>query len=339
VALVVGKGLETCKQAAKKVKVEYEPLPAVLGAREAVAKESFHTQPHVIRRGDCDGALGKAAHVIEGELEIGGQEHFYLEAHAAWAETGEDDEVFVASSTQHPTEVQAVVSHVLHVPRHKVTVQSPRMGGGFGGKETQGNGWAAAVALASKKTGRPVRVQLDRDIDMQMTGKRHPFFAKYKVGFDDEGKLLAARVHLYADGGWSLDLSESICDRGLFHLDNAYYIPNVEFVGRVAKTNVTSHTAFRGFGGPQGMLVMEEILDRIARRVGHSPEEVREKNLYRGSGETNTTHYGQELGDERIPAIWNALLASTKFADRRSAIDAFNAASPRIKRGIAITPV
>jgi xanthine dehydrogenase molybdopterin binding subunit len=339
VALVVGKDIETCKQAAKKVKVEYEPLPAVLGAREAVAKESFHTQPHVIRRGDCDGMLAKAAHVLEGEFEIGGQEHFYLEAHAAWAEAGEADEIFVASSTQHPTEVQAVVAHVLDVPRHKVTVQSPRMGGGFGGKETQGNGWAAAVALAAKRTGRPVRVQLDRDIDMQMTGKRHPFFAKYKVGFDDEGKLLAARVHLYADGGWALDLSESICDRGLFHLDNSYYIPNVEFIGRVAKTNVTSHTAFRGFGGPQGMLVMEEILDRIARRVGHSPEEVREKNLYRGSGETNTTHYGQELGDERIQTIWNSLLASTKFADRRSAIDSFNASSARIKRGIAITPV
>jgi xanthine dehydrogenase molybdopterin binding subunit/xanthine dehydrogenase small subunit len=339
VALVVGKDLETCKRAAKKVKVEYEPLPAIIGVREAVAKESFHTQPHVIRRGDCEAALQKSPLTLDGELEMGGQEHFYLESHAAWAEPGEDGEVFVASSTQHPTEVQAVVAHVLDLPRNKVVVQSPRMGGGFGGKETQGNGWAAAVALAAKKTGRPVRVQLDRDVDMQMTGKRHPFFAKYQVGFDADGRLLAARVWLYADGGWALDLSESICDRGLFHLDNAYYIPSVEFSGRVAKTNVTSHTAFRGFGGPQGMLVIEDILDRIARRVGLSPEEVREKNLYRGSGETNTTHYGQEIGDERIGAIWDSLLVKARFAERRGAIDAFNAKSPRIKRGIAITPV
>jgi len=339
IALVVGKDLETCKQAAAKVKVVYEPLPAVLGARAAVKAESFHTQPHVIRRGDCDTALARAPLSIEGEIEMGGQEHFYLEAHAAWAEAGEDDEVFVASSTQHPSEVQAVVSHVLDIPRNKVTVQSPRMGGGFGGKETQGNQWAAAVALASRITGKPVRVQLDRDVDMMMSGKRNPFYAKYKVGFDAEGHVLAARVNLYADGGWALDLSESICDRGLFHLDNAYYLPAVEFSGRVCKTNVTSHTAFRGFGGPQGMVVMEDILDRVARRTGLSPEEVRERNLYRGRGETNTTHYGQELGDERIVEIWNALLASTKFADRRSKIDAFNASSPRIKRGIAITPV
>ena len=339
VALVVGASADVCRRAAAHVKVGYEPLPAVLGARDAVAKESFHTQPHVIKRGDSAAALAKSPHRLAGECEIGGQEHFYLEAQAAWAEGGEDGEMFVASSTQHPTEVQAVVAHVLHVPRNKVTVQSPRMGGGFGGKETQGNGWAAYVALAAQRTSRPVRVQLDRDIDMQLTGKRHPFFARYDVGFDAEGRLLAANIDLFADGGWALDLSESICDRGVFHLDNAYYVPSVTFTGRVLKTNVTSHTAFRGFGGPQGMLVMEDILDRIARTLGLRPEVVRERNLYRGSGETNTTHYGQELGDERIPQIWTALLASSKLAESRARIDAFNAKSERIKRGIAITPV
>ena len=339
VALVVGATADLCRRAAAKVKVVYEPLPAILGAREAVAKDSFHTNPHVIKRGDSDAVLAKSPHRLAGEFDIGGQEHFYLESQAAWAEGGEDGEMFVASSTQHPTEVQAVVAHVLHVPRNKVTVQSPRMGGGFGGKETQGNGWAAFVALAATRTSRPVRVQLDRDIDMQLTGKRHPFHARYDVGFDGEGRLLAANIDLFADGGWALDLSESICDRGVFHLDNAYYVPSCTFTGRVAKTNVVSHTAFRGFGGPQGMLVMEDILDRIARTLGLLPEVVRERNLYRGSGASNTTHYGQELGDERIPQIWSSLVASSKLAERRAEVAAFNAKSARIKRGIAITPV
>ena len=339
VALVVGDTAELCRQAATKVKVEYEPRPAILGARAAVEKGSFHSPPHVIKRGDADAALAHAPHRLSGDLDIGGQEHFYLEAQAAWAEAGEDGEVFVSSSTQHPTEVQAVVGHVLDLPRNKVTVQSPRMGGGFGGKETQGNGWAAYVALASVRTKRPVRVQLDRDLDMQLTGKRHPFYGRFEVGFDDDGHLLAAKIDLFADGGWALDLSESICDRGVFHLDNSYYVPNVAFTGRVAKTNVTSHTAFRGFGGPQGMLVIEEVLDRVARRLGLLPEDVRARNLYHGTGETNTTHYGQELGDQRLVQIWSSLTESVDLATRRSAIADFNAKNPRIKRGIAITPV
>ncbi len=339
VALVVGRSAEECRKAALKVKVGYEPLPAILGAREAIAQHSFHSEPHLIKRGNADASLAASPHRLSGEFDIGGQEHFYLETHAAWAEPGEDGEMFIASSTQHPSEVQAVVSHVLDRPRNKITVQSPRMGGGFGGKETQGNAWAAAVALAAMKTGKPVRVQLDRDVDMQVTGKRHPFHARFEVGFDEQGKLLAAKIDLFADGGWALDLSESICDRGVFHLDNAYYVPTCVFSGRVAKTNVVSHTAFRGFGGPQGMLVIEEILDRIARRLSLRPELVRERNLYRGSGETNTTHYGQELGDERLPMIWSGLLESAKFTERRAQLSAFNERSERMKRGIAITPV
>ncbi|MDB4945395.1 MAG: putative xanthine dehydrogenase [Labilithrix sp.] len=339
VALVVGESADLCRQAAAMVKVTYEPRSAILGARQAVAEGSFHTQPHVIKRGDCAASLAASPFRLAGELDIGGQEHFYLEAHAAWAEAGEDGEVFVSSSTQHPSEVQAVVGHVLDLPRNKITVQSPRMGGGFGGKETQGNGWAAHVALAAVRTKRPVRVQLDRDIDMQTTGKRHPFYARYEVGFDAEGRVQAAKIDLFADGGWALDLSESICDRGLFHLDNAYFLPAVELTGRVAKTNVTSHTAFRGFGGPQGMLVIEEVMDRIARRLGLAPEVVRERNLYRGTGETNTTPYGQELGDQRLGPLWTSLTASARLAERRRSIAAFNEKSPRIKRGIAITPV
>ena len=184
------------------------------------------------------------------------------------------------------------------------------MGGGFGGKETQGNAFAALVALAAMRTGRPVRLQLDRDVDMTVTGKRHPFAAKFAVGYDRDGRLRAADIALVADGGWSIDLSQAIVDRALFHLDNAYYLPAVRFSGRVAKTNVASNTAFRGFGGPQGMLVIEEIMDRIARRLGLPPEVVRERNLYHGRGETNTTHYGVEIGDNRLGEIWRRALAA-----------------------------
>jgi xanthine dehydrogenase molybdopterin binding subunit len=247
--------------------------------------------------------------------------------------------VLVNSSTQHPSEIQAIVAEVLRLARHKVVVQAPRMGGGFGGKETQGNGFAALVALAAVKTGRPVRVQLDRDLDMKLTGKRHPFHAKFSIGHDNDGRLLAAQVELVSDGGWSLDLSTAINDRALFHLDNAYYIPAVHFSGRVAKTNVTSHTAFRGFGGPQGMLVIEEIVDRVARQVGLPPEVVRERNLYHGTGETNRTHYNEDIGDNRIQDIWAQVLAKAEFARRRIEVRQWNQANPHMKRGLAVTPV
>ncbi|HEU4534978.1 MAG TPA: molybdopterin cofactor-binding domain-containing protein, partial [Polyangiaceae bacterium] len=339
VAVVIGDSYDACRAAAAKVEVDYEPLPAVLGVRAAIEANSFHTTPHVIRRGDADAAIAAAPHRLEGELEIGGQEHFYLEAQAAFAEAGDEGDVSVVSSTQHPSEVQAVVADVLGLPRNRVVVQSPRMGGGFGGKETQGASWAAIVALAAFLLKRPVRWQLDRDLDMVLTGKRHPFFARYRAGFDPEGRLLGVRVELVSDGGWAKDLSESICDRALFHLDNAYYLPAAHLSGRVAKTNVVSHTAFRGFGGPQGMVVMEEILDRVARRLGLRPEDVRERNLYRGEGETNTTHYGQHIDDNRIQTVWHALKGAARPAERRAEIARFNAASAGVKRGLAVTPV
>lgn len=339
VAVVVGESLKACRAAAAMVEVEYEVLPAVVGIPAAVAAGSFLTEPHTLTRGDCAAALAAAPLRVDGEFSFGGQEHFYLETHAAWAEAGEDGAVTVNSSTQHPSEIQAIVSEVLHVARHKVVVQAPRMGGGFGGKETQGNAWAAYVALAAVKTGKPVRVQLDRDMDMALTGKRHPFHAKFSVGHDAEGRLLAAHVELTSDGGWSLDLSQPILDRALFHLDNAYYLPAVHFTGRVVKTNTTSHTAFRGFGGPQGMLVIEEIVDRVARSLGLAPDFVREKNLYHGTGETNRTHYHEDIGDNRIQTIWAQAKVEAKFAERRREVDAWNAAHPRVKRGLAITPV
>ncbi|HEX7666958.1 MAG TPA: molybdopterin cofactor-binding domain-containing protein, partial [Polyangiaceae bacterium] len=269
----------------------------------------------------------------------GGQEHFYLESQAAWAEPDDSGGVRVVSSTQHPSEVQAVVSHVLHLHRNQVVIQAPRMGGGFGGKETQGNTWAAITAVAAMKTKKPVRVQLDRDVDMAVTGKRHPFYAQYDIGFDDDGKLTAANVELVSDGGWALDLSESISDRALFHLDNCYFIPHVRFQSRVGKTNVCSHTAFRGFGGPQGMVVIEEIMDRIARALGKKPEDVRAANFYGGTGETNTTHYGELLDDNRIDRVWSSLMTNAGFEARRQEIEGFNAKNANVKRGIAITPV
>ena len=338
-AVVVGRSLEECRAAARAVVVEYAPLEPVRNAREAVAKNSYHTEPHIIRRGDIDAALQASPHVVRGEFDLGGQEHFYLEAQAAWAERGDDGDMFVCSSTQHPSEIQAVVSHVLHMPRNKIVVEAPRMGGGFGGKETQGNGWASLVALASWLTGLPVRIQLDRDVDMTVTGKRHPFYGQYEVGFDDEGRVRGARVNLVSDGGFALDLSESITDRALFHLDNSYYLPSVHFTGRVGKTNNCSHTAYRGFGGPQGMVYIEEIMDRVARHLGLPPELVRERNLYHGSGESNTTHYGQPLQDNRIQHIWATLREEGKLADRRASIEAWNSKHRHKKRGLAMTPV
>jgi xanthine dehydrogenase molybdopterin binding subunit/xanthine dehydrogenase small subunit len=339
VALVVGDSQEACRAAAEKVVVEYETLTPILTLRDAIAKNSFHNEPNFIRRGDAEKGLGAAPLKLEGEFEFGGQEHFYLETQAAWAERGEDGSVHVVSSTQHPSEVQQIVSHVLHLPANKVVIQMPRMGGGFGGKETQAATPAALAALAAHHTGKPVRVRFNRDQDMMLTGHRHPFLAKFKIGFDDNGLLRAAQVQLTSNGGWSQDLSQAVTDRALFHLDNCYYIPAVEFRGQVAKTNLSSNTAFRGFGGPQGMLVIEEIMDRVARRLGLLPELVRERNLYHGTNETNTTHYGQLIEDNRIQTIWQELKKSAELEKRRGEITDWNSKNPHRKRGLAMTPV
>ncbi|MDQ6808502.1 MAG: xanthine dehydrogenase small subunit, partial [Verrucomicrobiota bacterium] len=339
VAVVVGVTQEICRAAAEKIVVEYEVLPAIFTIEEAIDVASFHTEPNHIRRGDVGTSMAVAANKLDGEFSFGGQDHFYLETNAAWAEVGEDGSVFINSSTQHPSEVQHIVAHVLRLPMHSVVVECPRMGGGFGGKETQAAGLAALAALAATKTRRKVRVRFNRDQDMMITGKRHPFLGRFRIGFDNEGRLLAAKIDLFSNGGWSLDLSRAVTDRAVFHLDNAYYIPNVEFSGTVAKTNLASNTAFRGFGGPQGMLVIEEILDRIARHLGVAPEVVRERNLYRGIGETNTTPYGQEIEDNRIERVWQELAETSQLQTRRDEIRAWNAAHADRKRGLAMTPV
>jgi xanthine dehydrogenase large subunit len=339
IGLVVGETQELCRAAAAQVVVEYEPLLPIFTVEEAISAKSFHTEPNYIRRGDFETALRDAPLRLEGEISFGGQDHFYLETNAAWAERGEDGTIFISSSTQHPSEVQHIVAHVLALPMHSVVVECPRMGGGFGGKETQAATIAALAALAATQTGRQVRFRLNRDQDMMITGKRHPFLGRFRVGFDRDGLVHAAQVELFSNGGWSLDLSRAVTDRAVFHLDNAYYIPNVVFSGAVAKTNLASNTAFRGFGGPQGMFVMEEIMDRVARRAGLDPEVVRERNLYRGKGETNTTHYGQEIEDNRIQRVWTELTESSELATRRAELRQWNHQHQHRKRGIAMTPV
>lgn len=339
IAIVVGETAELCRTAAEKIVIEYEPLDPILTIEQAMAQGSFLNEPSFMRRGNADAALVKSPHVMQGTFSFGGQEHFYIEMQAAFAQPGEGGTVHVTSSTQHPTEVQHGVAHVLGIPSNKVVAKVPRMGGGFGGKETQAATPAALAALAAVKTGRPARMRYNRDQDGMLTGKRHPFLATFTAGHDSEGRLLALKVALYSNGGWSLDLSVSVTDRAMFHVDNSYYVPDIEVMGRVAKTNTVSNTAFRGFGGPQGMLVMEEIMDRIARDCGLPAETVRERNLYHGSGETNTTHYGQVIEDNRVQQVWHDLKESSGLAARRVEIATWNAAHPHRKRGIAMTPV
>jgi xanthine dehydrogenase large subunit len=341
VAWVLGETLEAAQRGAARVQVSYQPLPAILSIEEAIAEESFHSGPLRLHRGDCpeaaDAAVSGSPVRIEGELRMGGQEHFYLETQCALSWLDESGGVSLHSSTQHPTETQDVVARVLGLARNQVTVECLRMGGAFGGKEVQANPWAAVAALGAWKTRRPVRVRLPRVLDMALTGKRHPFLARFKAGFDHDGRLRGLAVSLYSDGGWSLDLSEPVMWRAMFHLDNAYYLPAVDVEGFVCRTHKTSQTAFRGFGGPQGMLVIEDILDRAARRLALPPEVVRQRNFYR---EDQTTHYGQRVKDAaRIQTIWDQLQESSRFAERRHAIRRFNQSHPHCKRGIAITPV
>jgi len=336
VAWVVGESEAAARQGAALVRADYEPLEPVLTLHDAVAKGSFHGEPQVMARGDPARALEEAEEHLEGELVIGGQDHFYLETHAAWAVPQPEGVMDVFSSTQHPTETQTVVARVLGVPSNRVVVTCLRMGGGFGGKESQANPFAAAAALAAFKTGRPARVRLNRALDMTLTGKRHPFLARYRVSFGRSGKVEALELDLFSDGGWSADLSHPVMQRALFHSDNAYFVPNMSVTGRVCKTHKTSQTAFRGFGGPQGMLVIEEILSRVAHRLGLPPERVRERNFYRAG---DATHYGQTVLDERVHRVWAEVREKADFEGRRAEIEAFNAASPHLKRGLAMTPV
>jgi xanthine dehydrogenase large subunit len=337
VCWVLGETLEAARLGAAAVRVSYEPLPSLVTAREAIAAESFQGAHKHLARGDVDAAFASSEHVFEGEFEFAGQEHFYLETHCSLAQVDEGGQVFVQSSTQHPTETQEIVAHVLGLSSHEVTVQCLRMGGAFGGKEMQPHGYAAIAALGATLTGRPVRLRLNRTQDMTMSGKRHGFYARWKVGFDSAGKLQALDAHLYAGGGWSLDLSEPVLARAMCHIDNAYWIPNIRLEGRIAKTNKTSQTAFRGFGGPQGMLIIEDLLGRCAPLLGVDAAELRRRNFYR-SGQA--TPYGMPVRHaERIGVAWQQVLDDGDFNARSAEIACFNARHEHVKRALAITPV
>jgi xanthine dehydrogenase large subunit len=338
VALVVAESPDRARKAALAVEVTYEPLPACLTIADALAQKAFLAEPHVIERGDIEAALKTAPVRVSGEIGSGAQDHFYLETQASLAVLEEDGGLLVQCSTQHPSEVQATVAHVLGIARHKVRVEVPRMGGGFGGKETQAAPFAALAALGAVKTGRAVKVWLNRDQDMAQTGKRHPFYSRFDAGLNASGVLQALKVETYANGGFSADLSPAIVDRALFHLDNAYFIPNLRFMGRPVRTHLPSNTAFRGFGGPQGMLVVEHVLNLAAEKLALDPAEVRRRNFY-GPAPRNLTPYGQEVKDCRLDRLHAELMASADYQGRKEATARFNRQSKALKRGLAFAPV
>ncbi|MCP3753529.1 xanthine dehydrogenase molybdopterin binding subunit [Streptomyces sp. TBY4] len=337
VAWVLGETLEAARLGAAAVEVELDEQPSVITLQEAIETGSFHGARPLMVTGDVDAGFEDSAHVFTGEFQFSDQEHFYLETHAALALLDENGQMFVQSSTQHPSETQEIVAHVLGLHSHEVTVQCLRMGGGFGGKEMQPHGFAAVAALGAKLTGRPVRVRLNRTQDLTMSGKRHGFHATWKIGFDAEGRIQALDATLTADGGWSLDLSEPVVARALCHIDNTYWIPNARVAGRIARTNKVSNTAFRGFGGPQGMLVIEDIMGRCAPLLGLDPMELRERNFYR---QGQSTPYGQPVSHpERISAVWHQVREDAALNERKREIAAFNAAHPHTKRALALTGI
>ncbi|MGW6020602.1 xanthine dehydrogenase molybdopterin binding subunit [Streptomyces sp. NPDC055099] len=337
VAWVLAETLEAARLGAAAVEVELDEQPSLITLQDAIAADSFHGARPMMLAGDIEAGFADSAHVFTGEFQFSDQEHFYLETHAALAHVDEAEQVFVQSSTQHPSETQEIVAHVLGLHSHEVTVQCLRMGGGFGGKEMQPHGFAAIAALGAKLTGRPVRLRLNRTQDLTMSGKRHGFHAQWKIGFDTEGRIQALDAQLTADGGWSLDLSEPVVARALCHIDNTYWIPHARVTGRIAKTNKASNTAFRGFGGPQGMLVIEDIMGRCAPLLGLDPTELRERNFYRPG---QLTPYGQPVAQpERISDVWEQVKHTGDLAGRRREIAAFNAAHPHTKRALAITGV
>jgi xanthine dehydrogenase large subunit len=296
----------TARRAARQGRIDYAPLPAILDIRAALAAHSYVLPSQRVTRGRPHEVLAQAPHRLQGTLQIGGQDHFYLEGQIAIAVPQEDGAMLIHSSTQHPSEVQQIVAHALAKRANQVTVQCRRMGGGFGGKETQPALIAAAAAVLAHKTGRPIKLRIDRDTDMLMTGKRHDFLADYAVGFDDDGHVLALTVMLASRCGYSADLSGPVNDRALMHLDNAYFLEHVEILSHRCKTHTVSNTAFRGFGGPQGMMVIEQILDSIARTLRLDPLCVRRRNFY-GIESRNVTHYGQKIQDNVIERIVDRL--------------------------------
>jgi xanthine dehydrogenase large subunit len=349
VFLVVADSHLAARRAARLGRIAYAERPALLTVDAALAADSrFEGGPIVWARGDAAAAIAAAPHVVEGRMEVGGQEHFYLEGQVALAIPQEGGDVVVLSSTQHPTEVQHKVAHALHLPMSAVRVEVRRMGGGFGGKESQGNALAIACALAARATGRPCKMRYDRDDDMVITGKRHDLAILYRAGFDAEGRLAGIEFTHLMRCGWSQDLSLPVADRAMLHADNAYFLPAVRIESHRLRTNTQSATAFRGFGGPQGMVGIERVMDHIAHALRRDPLEVRRANFYgaaSAAGGMNeavgvqTTHYHMPVEDFIGQDLVAVLEASSDYRARRAAIADWNASSPVLKKGIALTPV
>jgi xanthine dehydrogenase large subunit len=352
IGLVVARTVMQARRAARKVALHIDALPAILTVQDALAAQSYVLPPVHVHRGDVKAGLETATHTLHGTLEVGGQEHFYLEGQVAYAVPHAQGQWSVYSSTQHPGEVQHWVAHALGLHNHAVRVECRRMGGGFGGKETQAGHVAVWAAVAAHKFKAPVKLRLDRDDDFMVTGKRHPFAYEYTAGFDATGRLTALELMMAANCGFSADLSGPVADRAVFHSDNAYFLENVSIASYRCKTHTQSHTAFRGFGGPQGVVVIEAILGDIARYLGQDALDVRMRNLYsdealtdQGTGRPHavlrrdTTHYQMKVEDNILAPLLGTLEATSNYRQRRADIAAWNAKSPILKRGLAITPV
>ncbi len=337
--LVAATSHRAARAATKRAWIEFEKRLPLVTIDEALAAESYLDDgPLTWTRGDVEAALGDAHKVIEGEIEIGGQEHFYLEGQAALAVPGEAGEMVVQSSTQHPSEAQHKVAEALGVPMHSVRIETRRMGGAFGGKESQGNALAVACAVAAAKTGRPCKMRYDRDDDMIITGKRHDFRIKYRAGLSAAGKLVGVDFTHYVRAGWSTDLTTPVADRAMLHADNAYFVPNMRIESHRLRTNTASATAFRGFGGPQGMLGIERVMDHIAHETGQDPLAIRRKNFY-AKTKAQETHYGQPVPGFVLPDMVKQLETNADYETRRADIATWNAKNEVLKRGIALTPV
>ena len=337
-ALVVADNLHAARQAASKAKLNYREQQPALDVEQAYAAGSLLSQNLCFSKGDVDQQLALCEHKLERSYSIGGQEHFYLEGQIALAIPGEDDEIEIISSTQHPSEVQHMVAQVLGVAMHRVSVKVRRMGGGFGGKETQAAPIACLAALAAQQTQRAVKLRLDRDEDMRITGKRHPFVYQAQVGFNSKGDILALDALLLADGGWCNDLTNPVVDRAMFHADNAYYIPHMRVTGARVRTNTCSHTAFRGFGGPQGIYLIEQLVDDIARYLAIDAALVRRRNLYGGAGR-NLSHYGQIVEVGFLRPMFNQIYRQGEYRKLRRQVKRFNSQNEQFKQGLALTPV
>lgn len=337
IAILVGADLPSVQYAKNLVEVDYEELPAIMSIDDALINKSFIADARTISRGDAAKALKEANNTIKGQLKIQGADHFYLESQATVVYPLEDNQFEVHSSSQHPTETQHVVAHALGVPNKDVVCIVKRMGGGFGGKESQAAPFAAMAALAAQKLNQPVRIVLTKDDDMIMTGKRNPFQIDYEVGFDNQGMIQALQANLYSDSGAYADLSTSIMERAMLHSDNAYFIPHMNIVGQVCKTNFHPSTAFRGFGGPKGVAMIERVIEEIAHKLGKDPLEIRKKNVYRPGFET--THYGQTVENNCLPRLFETLESESNYQSRRKEINEFNKSNDQYIKGMSLTAV